>query len=120
LAIVQGAQRSTTQAGVRPGVAVRAPVAIQKAASMTGSRRPKWEYLVGHFSRRGAELWFESSHHGRMSVRGGVKGYAEVLNTLGGDGWELVHCDDTPPRTVLEAGEASVYAWGDMIFKRTA
>jgi hypothetical protein len=87
---------------------------------MSASRRTRWEYLVGHFGRRGTDLWFESSHHGRLAVRGGTKGFAEILTRLGGDGWELAHCDDTPPRTLVEAGENSVYAWGDMIFKRPA
>jgi hypothetical protein len=85
---------------------------------MAGPRRNRWEYLVGHFGRRGAELWFESSHHGRLPVRGGARGFAEILNVLGAEGWELAHCDDTPPRTLVEAGPDSVYAWGDMIFKR--
>jgi hypothetical protein len=85
---------------------------------IAATRRGKWEYLVGHFGRRGGELWFESSHHGRVPVRGGAKGFSEILNVLGAEGWELVHCDDSPPRTVLEAGAETVYAWGDMIFKR--
>ena len=53
-------------------------------------------------------------------MRGGAKGYAEILNVLGAEGWELSHCDDTPPRTLVEAGAESVFAWGDMIFKRPA
>lgn len=81
-------------------------------------RRQRWQYLVGHFGRRGTELWFESSGHDRWLIRGGVKGYAEVLDLLGAEGWELVHCDDSPPRVVVENGADSVYAWGDMIFKR--
>lgn len=85
---------------------------------MRAPRHLRWEYLVGHFCRKGSELWFESSHHGRLRVRGGVKGFAEILNVLGEEGWELAHCDDTPPRTLIEAGADSVYAWGDMIFKR--
>jgi len=81
-------------------------------------RKQKWEYLVGHFRRRGIELWFECSHHDRIPVLGGTKGYASVLNRLGDDGWELVHTDDTAPRTLVEAGDESVFAWGDMVFKR--
>jgi hypothetical protein len=84
------------------------------------TRRVQWEYLVGHFRRRGTELWFESSQHGKMPVRGGSKGFADVLNVLGAECWELVHCDDTPPRVIVDAGRESVYAWADMIFKRPA
>ncbi len=82
------------------------------------SRRTQWEYLVGQFRRRGTELWFECSHHDRWTVRGGYRGFADVLNKLGDEGWELVHTDDTPPRVLVEAGAESVYAWGDLIFKR--
>ncbi len=83
------------------------------------AKRQRWEYIVGHFGRRERELWFESSLHGRIAIRnGGPKGYAEILNSLGAEGWDLVHVDDTPERKILEAGDRSVYAWGDMIFKR--
>jgi hypothetical protein len=82
------------------------------------AKRPKWEYLVGHFGRRTTDLWFESSHHGRLPVRGGARGFAEILNVLGGEGWELIHCDDTAPRTLGTTGGETVLAWGDMIFKR--
>lgn len=80
--------------------------------------RKKWQYLVGRFVRRKDELWFESSVQPKARIRGGVKGFAEVLNELGADGWELVHCDDTPPRPIAGSGDDVTLAWGDMIFKR--
>lgn len=82
--------------------------------------RKRWEYLVGRFVRRKSDLWFESSEHPRSPIKGGVRGFADVLNKLGADGWELVHCDDTPPRTISGEGEDATVAWGDMIFKRVA
>jgi hypothetical protein len=83
------------------------------------ARRTQWEYLVGQFRRRGhQEMWFECSHHDRWPVRGGNRGFADVLNKLGDEGWELVHVDDSAPRVVMDAGADSVFAWGDMIFKR--
>jgi hypothetical protein len=82
------------------------------------TQRTRWQYLVGRFVRRRDDLWFESSQHPRTPIKGGVKGYADVLDRLGEDGWELVHCDDTPPRTIMGAGDDATVAWADMIFKR--
>jgi hypothetical protein len=80
--------------------------------------RKRWRYLVGRFVRRKTDLWFESSEHPRTPIKGGVTGFAAVLDRLGADGWELVHCDDTPPRVIAGEGDDATYAWGDMIFKR--
>ncbi len=85
---------------------------------MASRDRKKWQYLVGRFVRRNDELWFESSAVARMRIRGGIKGFAEVLNELGAEGWDLVHCDDTAPRPIAGSGDDVTVAWGDMIFKR--
>jgi hypothetical protein len=82
--------------------------------------RKRWQYLVGRFLRRKTDLWFESSERPRMPIKGGISGFAEVLNRLGSEGWELVHCDDTPPRVIQGEGDDATHAWGDMIFKRVA
>lgn len=103
-------------ADAHPEVTLGEEAPSPEPSAWAGSR---WEYLVGYFARRGTELWFESSLHGRLTIRGrGARGYADLLNRLGDEGWELTHCDDTPPRTLVDAGAQSVYAWGDMIFKR--
>ncbi|MDP3278419.1 MAG: hypothetical protein Q8Q09_24735 [Deltaproteobacteria bacterium] len=82
------------------------------------SVQKRWQYLVGRFVRRKSELWFESSEHARVAIAGGIVGYAHILNLLGAEGWELVHCDDSAPRTIGVLDNEVAQAWGDMIFKR--
>jgi hypothetical protein len=117
----RGTERGAMQRGVRAGLrcfgdALEWGVCSIPLCAIVARKR--WQYLVGRFLRRKNDLWFESSAHPRSPIKGGVSGFADVLNKLGAEGWELVHTDDTPPRVIAGEGEDAMYAWGDMIFKR--